>query len=72
MLEKRVFVRWGTGEPRGFGTVVGYTDQPTYTVNMDSGGQIHWIAALCSPHICDGRAFCADCGEPIAAAVQQP
>lgn len=47
VLNKRVVARWGPGGERGRGICVGYSNQPTLIIALDSGEQIHWVGSLC-------------------------
>lgn len=47
-LNKLVVVRNATGDIRGIGICISYTDRPTIGVNLSDGTQIDWIADLCA------------------------
>jgi len=47
LLGKRVVAKWASGTPRGEGTVIGYCESPSVTIECDDGSRLHCRADLC-------------------------
>ena len=49
MLGKQVVARTAQGEIYDTGEAIGYTDQPTLTIEKEDGTRFSWIADMCHP-----------------------
>ncbi len=45
-IGKRVEALGAPGNLHAEGTVIAYTDHPTFTIETDNGERIHWLASL--------------------------